>query len=818
MDFNSLVQQAQRLTNEVQNTEDIPRMERTLPQVLLAAQELHSRVTQSEMGSQDAQAHIMLGSKGIDLPKITQKLETLSSRKTFEPLEPIADTDIQSFLRNEKENAILSVIEEVHKDTYKSAQKQKWDHIVSEWRQEKVKLMNALIGPSQGWIEIQKGPEQTILNETSVTGRSCLSSQEMAYAKEVLEYNRVVIEGVLRPNLVQKFSMVAEEFNDAKITEMWEIVKYMVNVMPAPRNQDPLRQRAQSGQLVQQAKKYLEHRYKVYMSTVVAEHLREAQLGGVPNTFSLVSAYVRLKFRDVDNLNNIGLQDGRIDGKPIWPLIFYCLRCGDIQAALKFLEFIGPGYEDVAQVLDEKLRKPDQRISPKLEQQIRMQYKRQIRNATDPFKRVVYCILGSCDIHEQHQDIAKTSDDFLWIQLSLIQLKAEANQEILTYSGLQNMILEQYGEKHFNANEQPHLYFQVLALTGQFEVAIEFLSRFERFRPHAVHIALALSELGMLGGSRDVRQPLLSVDTEDPPPLRRLNLARLVMLYVKKFEITDPAEAIQYFFFLRNLVDSDGRNLFLLSVTDLAMECGEYDLIFGKIQVNGIRSRGLIDQFESVQVDPKAAFQMVADELVKKGIFENAIKMYDLAENHEQVLNYTSILLSQVVSQASKRGSLRERIQLAARDFKERYDIDEVKCDPKTVSTFVILYDLLKFFDEYHEKKYQLALETLNNINVVPFTMADLDSCLRNFKELRVEVCKVYPDILRATMDILYSQYRSIKGKGAQTPFSPSMSGESALVRLREHAKALTSMGATIPYRMPGDTNNQLVQTEILMH
>lgn len=60
--------------------------------------------------------HILLGSKGIDLPKISQKLESLNARKTFEPLDPIADTDIQSFLKNEKENAILSVIEEVHKN------------------------------------------------------------------------------------------------------------------------------------------------------------------------------------------------------------------------------------------------------------------------------------------------------------------------------------------------------------------------------------------------------------------------------------------------------------------------------------------------------------------------------------------------------------------------------------------------------------------------------------------------------------------------------------------------------------------------------
>jgi nuclear pore complex protein Nup93 len=59
--------------------------------------------------------HLLLGSKGVDLPQLSQKLEVLSARKTFEPLEPIPDADIQSFLKNEKENAILSIIEETHR-------------------------------------------------------------------------------------------------------------------------------------------------------------------------------------------------------------------------------------------------------------------------------------------------------------------------------------------------------------------------------------------------------------------------------------------------------------------------------------------------------------------------------------------------------------------------------------------------------------------------------------------------------------------------------------------------------------------------------
>lgn len=46
---------------------------------------------------------------------------------------------------------------------------------------------------------------------------------------------------------------------------------------------------------------------------------------------------------------------------------------------------------------------------------------------------------------------------------------------------------------------------------------------------------------------------VLSVSQEpgDPPMIRRLNFIRLLMLYTRKFEATDPREALQYFYFLR---------------------------------------------------------------------------------------------------------------------------------------------------------------------------------------------------------------------------------------------------------------------------
>lgn len=395
--------------------------------------------------------------------------------------------------------------------------------------------MNALIGKSENWIDIRRLPEQTILSESAHNGtlnsatngghnstangsssHSNLSSHQMAYAREVCTYNRLCLDGAMRPSLVQKFATVAQsQFNDAKVTEMWNIMKYMTAVPPFARNQDQLQQRQQTPQFVEQARRYLEDRYKDYMQTVIKDHLRDAQRGGIPSTYHLVLAYVGYRFNNHSSNSIMGLQDGQVDGRPLWPLVYYALRCGDVRSAAEFMKAAaGQGNEDFVQVLSDKLNKPDQKMNTKLEALIRMQYKRQVRNATDPYKRAVYCITASCDIAEQHAEVAKNADDFLWLQLSMIRsasvesADAATDADCLTYGRLQTMICEEYGEGYFNAVEQPHLYFQLLALTGQFEAAVEFLSRFERYRTHAVHVALALGELGLLAGPRCVQASL----------------------------------------------------------------------------------------------------------------------------------------------------------------------------------------------------------------------------------------------------------------------------------------------------------------------
>jgi nuclear pore complex protein Nup93 len=59
---------------------------------------------------------ILLGSQGFDVPRLSQKLESLNAAKTLEPIEPVWETDIQGFLRNERENTLLAIIEESRKN------------------------------------------------------------------------------------------------------------------------------------------------------------------------------------------------------------------------------------------------------------------------------------------------------------------------------------------------------------------------------------------------------------------------------------------------------------------------------------------------------------------------------------------------------------------------------------------------------------------------------------------------------------------------------------------------------------------------------
>lgn len=56
-------------------------------------------------------------------------------------------------------------------------------------------------------------------------------------------------------------------------------------------------------------------------------------------------------------------------------------------------------------------------LSPASENKLRLHYRRALRNSADPYKRAVYCLIGKCDIGDNHGEVADKTEDYLWLKV-----------------------------------------------------------------------------------------------------------------------------------------------------------------------------------------------------------------------------------------------------------------------------------------------------------------------------------------------------------------------------------------------------------------
>jgi len=298
--------------------------------------------------------------------------------------------------------------------------------------------------------------------------------------------------------------------------------------------------------------------------------------------------------------------------------------------------------------------------------------------------------------------------------------------------------------------------------------------------------------------------------------MRRLNLSRLIMMYTKKFESTDPREALQYFYLLRDLKSNRGISIFMACVSELVLETKEYEMLLGKIEPDGCRKPGAVDKFLS---DTQAIIEIVAADSESKGLYEDAIKLYDLAKKHENVIEILNKLLSQVIPQMNVVGSNRQRLENIALSIAERYKSQGHSAE--SAGTFFLLLDLMAFFNFYHKNQLSLALDTIKSLKLLPFDNQDVEHKVTVFSTYSEEVRRNFPDVLLATMNILYSEYKKSKQSISSNQESRFVNGspgqEKYIGYLRTQASALITFAGMIPYRMPGDTNARLVQIEVLM-
>ncbi|GAA47281.1 nuclear pore complex protein Nup93 [Clonorchis sinensis] len=748
--FDELVQDSEKLLMDVQGYSDLPYITRSLDQI----RNLGDKLYLSRGPRSDVKAARLLGNKmSYELPgHLSSKLESMSTTALADGVVPSTKLDIQTFLKTERENALLNVISMTQESLVESIRSRTAAYLRSWWEQEATGVLSALAG-SSGPLDtdllyhhasVKDGATPFSPLGGDIMGRLINRTRdELSYSKQVdqylsvsanyrSEYGSSTFPQAEDPMNLLLFLAEANsgtadnrqvsgggDTAHSDLIEVWNLIKRFAdsiqvmrksNSIPAASSHHVAETRfcaAFQRQLIECSLSHLEAEFVTFLCSTISTHPRVAKLGGRPGTRSLVKAFLNMQLPNhipsdtgaKKSTANGSLmmeqqpdftefEDGLVDSKPVWPMIYYCLRAGDSRSAIEVARAASNTLENFAAILEEYVN-GGRHLSLATRTRLRQTALQVLKASRDPYKRLIFSILGLGPSAESHSEVAQSIDDFLWVKLSQVAAQlTDSSSSVATWNSfddpltlgqLQTLLYETYGEVHFDAWSQPLVYFKLLCLTQQFEVAIAFLARFEALRSHAVHIALGLHTQHLLLLSDSLQSPLVSRNDSDPIAFRRLNLARVIMLYTRKFEIESPQEALMYYHFLADIpsetvenIDDSQRerfstgtaektvpqSLFVTCVTELALATKQFDELLGFVTESGVRKPGAIDRYCQTPSARQDVITVVASALETRGQLIDAISLYQLAASngssqthyYRKAISLTNYLLAGLVS------------------------------------------------------------------------------------------------------------------------------------------------------------------------
>ncbi|KAK7079728.1 Nucleoporin nup93, partial [Halocaridina rubra] len=266
-----------------------------------------------------------------------------------------------------------------------------------------------------------------------------------------------------------------------------------------------------------------------------------------------------------------------------------------------------------------------------------------------------------------------------------------------------------------------------------------------------------------------------------------------------------------------SLKGKNDENIFSSCISQLVLQSREFDLLLGRLEPDGRRIPGVIDKFK---VDVSEVIEMVAEDSEKKGLHEDAVKLYDLAKNHNKVVALLNQLLSQVVHQTeSGSGSQRGRVLELATSVALRFKTHGTNSLPNNAAALHLLLDLATFFDLYHKNHFSDALEVLKRLHIIALTSDEVETRMNGVSAYGSEIRSVLHHILLAAMYTTYRLYRM--PSSTPTPF-PQATATPAVMpgnkHLKEQARAIVTFAGMIPMRLHSEVNARLVQLEALIN
>jgi nuclear pore complex protein Nup93 len=397
--LSDLLQQSRRLNAHLGTRVDLPTIQLGLDQIEAQSRKIaQARAPQFAAGGArggnrsdvDTKAHYFLANGGIDASGLADTITQTNIANAFEPLQPIFDTDVDSYLRHSHEQIILSAIEESRKETLADFHRNLSKVQTRDWETQKVRILEEL-----GQHHYSNSGRESF--RQSINENGLRSSRSFTPARsEMLQIQGaggvtttgVGSRGAKYQAVIEKLNVhrldsapyaIATALGDAikgvqyagegnsvqELHECWKALASLVGEIDVvdgefqgaavrARQYAPAYLGPESGSsgawlgreghemrktLVSGGLKFLGLYFHQQIEAKIASNPIKAQLGGRPTAVGKVIAFERVAFADRDGkwpteLEVIQTEHGQA---PLWATLMYLLCTGDSQAALDFV-------------------------------------------------------------------------------------------------------------------------------------------------------------------------------------------------------------------------------------------------------------------------------------------------------------------------------------------------------------------------------------------------------------------------------------------------------------------------------------------------
>lgn len=523
---------------------------------------------------------------------------------------------------------------------------------------------------------------------------------------------------------------------------------------------------------------YLAWQMREKMKTDIAANPIDAARGGIPGTVGDVHAWLSVAFAR-------GIPEGLelYKGVPLWGMIWYCMRVGDLEAALEVANDAlsshgastgmgdGRGLSFFVDCLKEFCK--GRGISTDKQDRLAQEFTMGAGRSADPYWRACVVVVGGSErermqLHdEDYALLFAVIEDYLFLRLASVTGNMKRDAETLTTVQAE---IEKFGPGHFDRDGNDSAFYAlVLVLAGRLPAAVKYLEMAGETET-AVHVAL-----------------IDQYYDEDECCCQMLidYYGKVVWGFVSRFMSYNETDAAIY---LMTIGDRQTREMYLKR---LILETRSFDKLLGRSarfsegagteSVGGISKRrvGVIEALWPLSFPPRTGGGMrgvpvIADvsggsgdwkdvaggaarDAEANGDREAALRCFEAAEEEENVVRTLIEGVLGEMASGTKSTSRRRILEYAQRYLVhvEKGDISNGKVEASKIGELKRGIGLFHFFECVERKSYQEAWSVLQNVGLFP----------TNEEELMGKVAEVRRGMLGERVDeVMLAAVNSLMG------------------------------------------------------